>query len=202
MADTDPWPFTPGRIGKAGGAAGVTVREHQSRLLATLMARPRLSSELAAEAHCAFGIALPKTPRFVRAPQPAGDLCFLWSGPGHWLIESGAANITFDDLITVFADVAAVFDQTDSRVLLDVSGPGIRDTLAKGLPIDLHPAFFRTGDVAVTAASHVGVQIWQLSDEPVYRLAVARSYFGSFWRWFAASAAEFGCETIATDKCG
>jgi sarcosine oxidase gamma subunit len=34
----------------------------------------------------------------------------------------------------------------------------------------------------------------QTADAPQYRLAVARSYFGSFWRGFVASAAEYGCE--------
>jgi sarcosine oxidase subunit gamma len=85
-------------------------------------------------------------------------------------------------------------------VLLDVSGPRIRDTLAKGVPIDLDPVSFKTGDVAVTMASHIGLQIWQLADEPVYRLAVARSYFDSFWRWLAMSAAEFGCEITAPTR--
>jgi sarcosine oxidase gamma subunit len=35
--------------------------------------------------------------------------------------------------------------------------------------------------------------VWQVDDAPRYRLAVPRSYFGSFWRGFAAAAAEYGC---------
>ena len=93
--------------------------------------------------------------------------------------------------------MASVFDLTDSRVVLEVSGPRIRDALAKLLPIDLHPAAFRPGDVAVTVASHIGVTVWQIDDAPRYRLAVARSYSGSFWRSLVAAAAEYGCEVSA-----
>ena len=55
-------------------------------------------------------------------------------------------------------------------------------------------AAFKTGDVAVTSASHIGITLWQIDDAPRYRLAVARSYSGSFWRSLVAAAAEYGCE--------
>jgi sarcosine oxidase subunit gamma len=69
--------------------------------------------------------------------------------------------------------------------------------LAKGLPIDLDPARFGAGDVALTAVAHVGLHVRQTSDAPSYRLGVARSYAQSLWHWLAASAAEFGCEVVA-----
>jgi sarcosine oxidase subunit gamma len=68
--------------------------------------------------------------------------------------------------------------------------------LAKGVSIDLHPDCFRVGDVALTAVSHLHVALWQISDEPRYRVLVARTYFESFWRWLSASAAEFGGEVL------
>jgi sarcosine oxidase subunit gamma len=92
---------------------------------------------------------------------------------------------------------ASIFDQGGSRVLLELRGPRVRDVLAKGVSIDLHPRSFRTGDVAVTTASHLAVQLWQVADDPVYRLLVVRTYFDSLWRWLAASAAEYGCEVLA-----
>ena len=94
---------------------------------------------------------------------------------------------------------ASICDQSDSRIVLELAGPRVRDVLAKGVPIDLHPDRFRAGDVAVTLVGHVGVQLWCNSAAPDYRLAVARSYFSSLWHWLAASAAEFGCEVVAPD---
>jgi sarcosine oxidase subunit gamma len=72
--------------------------------------------------------------------------------------------------------------------------------LAKGLALDLHPRSFGMGDAALTSVSHLGVQLWQVADAPVYRLLVVRSYFGSFWRWLAASAAEYGGEVLEAQR--
>jgi sarcosine oxidase subunit gamma len=175
----------------------MVVREHTSRLLASMIARPGLILTLSRAIERVFGVQLPTTPRFVSARQEPGDTVrFIWSGPGHWLIESTDAAISVDGLLTNVAGLASVFEQTDSRVVLEVSGPRVRDVLAKGLPIDLHPASFQVGDVALTSASHIGVQLWQTTAGPVYRMAIARSYFASFWRLLAMSASEYGCEII------
>ena len=64
-----------------------------------------------------------------------------------------------------------------------VSGPKARDALAKGVPIDLHPRAFRSGDAAVTTVAHIGVHLWQLDDTPTYEIAVFRSFARDFWRW-------------------
>jgi hypothetical protein len=47
------------------------------------------------------------------------------------------------------------------------------------------------GDAALT--SRVSLQFWQ-SEELVYQLLVTARHFQSFWRWLAASAAEYGVE--------
>jgi sarcosine oxidase subunit gamma len=81
-------------------------------------------------------------------------------------------------------------------MLLQAAGPRVRDALAKGLAIDLHPRVFTTGHAAVTAVAHIGVHIWQVDDSPTYEIAVPRSLAISFWRWLAASAAEYGLEFV------
>jgi sarcosine oxidase subunit gamma len=123
-----------------------------------------------------------------------GASTVLGVGPGHWWIVAETAQPSVDDLQKMSEGVASVFDITDSRVVLEIGGPRIRETLAKMLPIDLHPSAFKTGDVAVTGASHLSVTLWQADDAPRYRLATPRSSFGSFWRAFVAAAAEHGCE--------
>jgi sarcosine oxidase subunit gamma len=199
VANSGQLAFAPGRIGKRDVAPGVSVREHRGRLLASLVARRGTTQALAAATERSFGVRLPTSPRVVAASGSDGPVSFIGSGPAQWLIESGAGSLTVEELQSIFADTASVFEQSDSRLLLDVSGPRVRDTLAKGLPIDLDPVAFKPGDAAITTANHISVQIWQLSGEPVYRLAVPRSYFGSFWHWLAMSAAEYGCEIIAPD---
>lgn len=183
----------PGRSGNPDGDPGVRVRRYRSDLIVSLIARRNAATALAAAARELFGAALPSTPCWIATPHAN----LIWNGPGHWLIESSDASINLARLVEAFAAGAAVIDQTDSRIMLDVRGARVRQTLAKGLPIDLHESRFAVGDVALTSASHVGVQIWQTHRDPVYRLAVARSYFGSFWHWLATSAAEYGCEVSA-----
>jgi sarcosine oxidase subunit gamma len=52
-----------------------------------------------------------------------------------------------------FGQFAAIVDQSHGRTLLRVTGPRVRDALAKGLAIDLHPREFKTGYAAVTAVA-------------------------------------------------
>jgi sarcosine oxidase subunit gamma len=70
----------------------------------------------------------------------------------------------------------------------------VRETLAKGCPVDLHPRAFEPGDTALTAIAHMGVQLWQGDAAPTYELFVTRSMAGSFAEWLLAAAAEFGLE--------
>lgn len=187
MAEPLPMDFAPGRHGKAEGRAGVTVRERSVGLLASVIARRGAAATV--------GSTLATLQRDFGGDAPT----LLGVGPGHWWVESASVPLSGDDLQTRLEGMASVFDLTDSRVVLELGGPRIRDALAKMLPIDLHPSVFRTGDVAVTIANHIGVTLWRTSDPPSadapqYRLAVARSYAASFWRGFVASAAEYGCE--------
>lgn len=179
MAESLDTRFAPGRHGKATGAPGVTVRGQAVGLLASVIAR-RGAAQASASA--------------LRSDLDGKALTALGVGPGHWWIVADTAAVSADDLQTRYDGLASVFDLTDSRVVLEIGGPKIRETLAKLLPIDLHPSAFKTGDVAVTGASHLGVTLWQVADEPRYRLATPRSSFGSFWSAFVAAAAEHGCE--------
>jgi methylglutamate dehydrogenase subunit D len=97
-------------------------------------------------------------------------------------------------------ECATIVDQSHARTLLRISGPRVRDALAKGVAIDLHPSEFRTGDTAATSVAHIGVQFWQHDAAPTYVFCVARGYAGSFWDWLAVSAAEYGLEVAPTAR--
>ena len=79
--------------------------------------------------------------------------------------------------------------------MLRLSGSNVRDVLAKGLAVDLHPKAFKPGDVATTLIAYIGVQIDML-DDATWQLSAPRSMAGSFWSWLTASAAEFGYDVI------
>ncbi|MCX5495280.1 hypothetical protein OSH11_11225 [Kaistia dalseonensis] len=89
---------------------------------------------------------------------------------------------------------AAISAQGDGRAVLRLSGPNVHDTLAKGLPIDLHESAFKPGDVAITQIAHIGVTIRQIDSSPTYEIILARSLSLSFWSWLVASSGEFGLD--------
>jgi sarcosine oxidase subunit gamma len=71
----------------------------------------------------------------------------------------------------------------------------VREVLAKGVPLDLHPKVFKPGDVATTLVAYIGVQLDML-DDATFQLTTPRSTAGSFWSWLSASAAEFGYDVV------
>jgi heterotetrameric sarcosine oxidase gamma subunit len=99
-------------------------------------------------------------------------------------------------LAEAFCGLAFIVDQSHARALLRVTGPRARDTLEKGLAIDLHPRAFATGFAAATSVAHIPVLLWQVDDRPTYEFAVPRSYALSFWHWLEASAVAYGLEIV------
>lgn len=182
-----------GRIGKTG-APGVVATLRDGYGLATLIATAGGEAALAKAVKVETGLELPQRP-IVHA---AGARAAIWAGPGQWLLRADTRT-GFSDLLAALAPFGAVSEQSQARAGFRVSGPHARDALAKGCMIDLHPKAFPVGSTALTSIAHMGVHIWRTDDDAdgaSFELLVARSMVGSFWSWFAASAAEFGCDVV------
>ena len=185
--------FQPGRFGRRDGEPGLNLRERTGFALATVVARRDQVAHASRLAEQAFGVVLPDRPQATSGR----EVTFLWSGAAQWFALAPAREIDIETrLAGPLSGSVAVFDQSDSRVMLELWGPRVRDVLAKGFSIDLDPPAFRVGDVALTSVSHLNVLLWQAGDEPRYRIFVIRTWFGSFWRWLAPSAAGFGGEVL------
>ena len=186
-----------GRYGKRDGGAGVTISERIGLGLATVAARKGQARSLQDRVREAYGVDLPQTSRVV----VGRDVSFVGYGPGQWLAvsETLASEALARDLAERHKGLASISDQSSGRTVIRVSGPRARDVLAKGLPIDLDPRAFPLGSAATSTISLMGVQLWQADDTRSYDIAVFRSLSESFWRWRAASAAEFGYEVVAPD---
>lgn len=143
---------------------------------------PQLISIFAAD----YGVDLPQTPKRIAGR----GVAVVWAGPGLWFVVAarGDGRDMELELKSKLAGIASVVDQSDSRAVLRISGKAARDTLAKGLPIDLHTSAFKPGDVAITHASHIGVIMWQMDDSPTYEIAMFRSFADSFWHWLHDAA--------------
>jgi sarcosine oxidase subunit gamma len=182
----------PGRHGAGSGAAGLLIEERTDMALASVIAKKGKRFMLVNAVNTAFGVALPDGPR--RATR--GAVTFAGTGPDQWIASAeGAEAAGFAARLRGrVGPFAAVADQSDARLVLRLSGPRVRDVLAKGIPLDLHPKVFKPGDVANTLAAYVGVQIDMLDAAPTYQVTAPRSMAGTFWSWLSASAAEFGYE--------
>lgn len=179
-----------GQFGVAG-TPGVTARTLDGLGIATLIDG---GAALAAAVRERLGIALPDTPMAIRS----GKSTLVWAGPDQWLLVCDD-RAGFADTLAALSGLSAVSDQSDGRAALRLSGPKIREALAKGCMVDLHPAAFPIGATALTSIAHMGVHLWRTDDGPdgaVFEIMIARSMAGSFWSWFSASAAEFGCRVL------
>jgi sarcosine oxidase subunit gamma len=186
-----------GRHGRYAGTAGVEVQEVVGLEIAAVIARRTAVTTLPGRAEQEFGIALPATPgRSVN-----GNLAFVSTGPGRWLaIRPMEPPVDLAArLKSHLGDDASIIDQGHAYSVLRLSGHRVRDALAKGVTVDLHPRAFRTGHVASTVVSHIAVHLWQIADDPIYELATTRSSAASLWHWLEASAAEYGIDVIAPD---
>jgi sarcosine oxidase subunit gamma len=178
------------------GGSGVIVTDRDGIALATVLARRGQAAALAARVRERFAIDLPREPR--RAAN--GPIAFAGTGPDAWLATAESADGFLPALRAALGDCAAISDQSGGTAAVRLGGPRVRDALAKGVMIDLHPSTFAPGDVAVTAAAHVGLTLWRLPDDATgatFEVAVARSLAASFWHWLATSAAEYGLAVAA-----
>ena len=181
-----------GRFGAAASSRGLIIEERTDLALATVTARRGAEQNLKRVVAEAYGAALPDGPRVAAK----NGVSFAGIGVGQWLAaaEASAEAAFVSGLRVRLAGLASIADQSDGRVVLRLSGDRIRTVLAKGVPVDLHPRSFKTGDVASTLVAHIGVQIQQLDDQPTFQLMAFRSLAGSLWSWLTKSAAEFGYE--------
>jgi heterotetrameric sarcosine oxidase gamma subunit len=185
-------PFTGLGFSAADGD-GVVVTDRDGLGLATVLVHRSRVAALTARIRERFGIDLPHGPY----RSAADGLAFAGISPEAWLATNEAGSTGFAARLNeALGDLAAIADQSSGYAVLRLTGPKLRETLAKILPLDLHPRAFGPGAVASTVASHVGATLWRLGDaadgSPVFEIAVFRSLAGSFWHALTVSAAEFG----------
>lgn len=181
-----------GRIGRTIGVAGVHISEITDVAGLAIVARKGRTADVAAVLSRHVGSDVPDA-----AKRIAGNgLAISGMGPGQWFaIAPRPGNGTPLDTLRADLDgLAAVTDQGDGRVILEVSGARARDALAKGIPVDLDASVFQVGDLAQTSASHIGLQIALIDEAPMFEIVSPRSTAASLWAWLIASAAEYGID--------
>ena len=145
-----------------------------------------------AEASAALGVELPMAPN---TWAPAGTGRAVWLGPDEWLLSS--TTEAPEDLETrvrtaVLPLGGSATDVSAQRIGLRLTGARVRDVLAKGCSIDLHPRVCGRGSSAQTALGQAGVVLLALSDAgDDYLLLVRSSFAGYLADWLLDAALEF-----------
>jgi len=103
-------------------------------------------------------------------------------------IDLGALRQNVRTLLTVLAGSelwAVVKANAYGHGAVDVA----RAALESGCPIDLHPRVFRAGQCAQTLLARASVILWQLTEEPRYRLLVRPSFAAYVAAWLTDAVA-------------
>jgi sarcosine oxidase subunit gamma len=183
----------PRALGLPTANPGVRVSEVADFAAIGVIARRGKSAEVSAILSRHIGSAVEDAPR--RAGTPS--LSVAGTAPGQWLVVGrGDAAARLESLRADLVSHAAVTDQGDGRLMVEIAGPRARDALAKGIAIDLDASAFKVGDAAQTSAAHLGLQIALVDETPTFEIISPRSTAGNFWAWLVASAAEYGIEVV------
>jgi sarcosine oxidase subunit gamma len=184
---------TPDRIGRADVRCSVSLRIVERVAIVSVIARKGQAGDVAARLGAIVGA--PVEDRAAR--WSSGTLSVIGTGPYQWLVvEQGRDPARLARLRDDLVGRAAVSEQGDGRVVIEVAGPDARCTLAKGVQVDLHPDAFKVGSAASCAASHIGLVLSLIDDRPTFQIITAASTAASFWSWLSSSAGEFATEVV------
>jgi sarcosine oxidase, subunit gamma len=143
-----------------------------------------------------LGVALPTTPSTYVESE---TVTAIWLGPDEWLITSpfrtpeeletglreavGAGGTEFD---------GSVVDVSAQRTTVALRGEHVRDLLAGGCSLDLHPRVFGRGAAAQTLLGQASVLLMALDGTGThYQLVVRSSFAGYLTAWLLDAATEY-----------
>lgn len=147
----------------------------------------------------ALGVPLPTTPcTFTRGTGPHGELEVLWMGPDEYLVlaEPGLQSPLEEALRAALGAAAgAVVDVSAQRTALALSGPRVRDVLAHGCAIDLHPTAAPTGTCVQTLLAQAGIVLLvRDAGRGEFGLLVRSSFAAYLAAWLVDAGLEYRAE--------
>jgi sarcosine oxidase subunit gamma len=136
-----------------------------------------------------------------RAPEKANTVArgngydMMWLGPDEWLVRSQAAHDATRTaplqakLGAAFKGVfASAVDIGSGYTVLEISGTRVREVLARGCPLDLHPKLFGAGQCAQSHYFKASMTLLHTGDDS-FDLVVRRSFADYFVKIMLDAAA-------------
>ncbi|MFI6577987.1 sarcosine oxidase subunit gamma [Nocardiopsis sp. NPDC050513] len=146
----------------------------------------------------ALGVAFPADPcTFTRGDGPFGGVEVLWLGPDEFLVVARSEpdpRAPVEDALRAALGSArgAVVDTSAQRTAVSLEGPHVRDVLAHGCAVDLHPSAAPTGTCVQTLLARAGV-ILQVADagSGAFTVLVRSSFAEYLAAWLSDACVEY-----------
>ncbi|SDH88451.1 sarcosine oxidase subunit gamma [Paraburkholderia phenazinium] len=119
------------------------------------------------------------------------DYDVLWLGPDEWLVRSHqqqGATLEAKLRQALAGQFASAVDIGSGYTVLEVSGEKVRDVLARGCPLDLHPRVLAAGQCAQSHYFKASIVLIPVSED-TYELIVRRSFADYFCQIMLDAAA-------------
>lgn len=175
-----------------GGTSGLMVAEIKHLGKLNIRGGKALAAGIKAHTGCNF-------PPAANSVNSAGARHLVWLGPDEALLlcEAGKEEELQRLLKAEFAGTHhAVTNVTDGLCALQLDGAAVRQVLAKGCALDLHPSAFVTGQCAQTMVSHAGVTLIAIDADSF--LLICRTSFAPYMvDWLQDAALEYGVTVSA-----
>jgi sarcosine oxidase, subunit gamma len=117
----------------------------------------------------------------------------IWLGPDEWLVISDLVAMSTQETdlrAAVTPSGGAAVDVSGQRVTLTLRGRHLRDVLAKGCALDLHPTVFRSGSSAQTTLGLAGIVLFAGDDSDELTVLVRQSFANYLADWLIDASAE------------
>ena len=120
----------------------------------------------------------------------AGEHTIYWLGPDEWLLATAPGEekeIARQLAKNLAGQCYSLVDVTGGQILLRLGGYRVREVLAKGCTLDLHPRTFEVGSCAQTTLAKTSMLIALIDDTPTFDIIVRRSFAEYAARWLRNS---------------
>ncbi len=136
----------------------------------------------------ATGVAIPARRRL----SVATGRTLAWLAPDELLLltpTAAAPGLAAAVNAALAGQPALAVEVSDARASFQIAGPGAREVLAKGAPVDLDPAVFLPGEIRRTRLAQVAVAFW-MPEPDVFELICFRSVAQYVSDWLTRAASE------------
>ncbi|MCP2244192.1 sarcosine oxidase subunit gamma [Lentzea aerocolonigenes] len=143
----------------------------------------------------ALGVAFPPVPcTFSAGSGPFGDVEVLWLGPDEFLVVAPPGLQTeIEEVLrgALGSHRGSVVDTSAQRTTVVLEGPHVRDVLAHGCSVDLHPSSAPTGTCVQTLLARTGI-VLQVTGADTFTVLVRSSFAEYLAAWLSDACVEYG----------